>query len=446
MIDSIWSVVLPVFLSASVSLAIVYFFMSPKKSRSERAKLRKAQLIEIETLKGELQKERESRITLLTEIEITKTNLQKELETRETLEKDLLKLNTHCDKKCSTENDSLKSEIQILNNQIQSANARLQQAEIDLRAQSKALVESAPQDAPDYPLPQSIFLEGSTSGEWRYAFGSVHGNGKTIEQCQDSSRVVVSSDRKYVILTVADGAGSRKLSKYGSEIAVFAASESALADTENLASNSDTFDTSRFADLSYNAFKKAYDAVIEKSINDGHDASEYASTLILLIAGPDFTACAHIGDGRAGCCLRNGHWVPLLTPMKGREANMTRFLTDLGKNSELVQSNFIPLPSSAVFCISDGCETASWFTKTKPQYNNHGSLVDPNLPSAVFWSSIANTLVKYSAEQISENKNYLEIQENINKVFSDFLHTGNGNAELKKEKDDKSIALAVNLL
>jgi len=256
---------------------------------------------------------------------------------------------------------------------------------------------------------------------------------------------MVSDDRKYVILTVADGAGSRKLSQYGAKIAVDAASESALADIKKLSSSSDKLDSIRFNELSNNAFRRAYNAVTQKSINDGNDVSDYSSTLILLIAGPDFTACAHIGDGRAGCCLRNGHWIPLLTPMKGREANMTHFLTDLGKNSGLVQSNFIPLTSSAVFCISDGCETASWFTKTKPQYINIGSLVDPNTPSADFWSSIANTLVKYTAEQISENKSYSKIQENINKVFSDFLHTGNGNPVLKNEKDDKTIALAVNL-
>ena len=122
---------------------------------------------------------------------------------------------------------------------------------------------------------------------------------------------------------------------------------------------------------------------------------------------------------------------------------MTRFLTHLSDCPELIQANYIPMASAVVFCISDGCENASWFTKTKPQYRNNGALVDPNMPSSEFWAAIAKTVAelpnKYNAQGMSES----EIQEEMDKLFAQFLLSGN--QTLRAERDDKTIAIAVNL-
>ena len=198
-----------------------------------------------------------------------------------------------------------------------------------------------------------------------------------------------------------------------------------------------------FRRLSASAFVAALKAVTLRAEADKQALQSYGATLIMVVVGPDFTACAHIGDGRAGCCLRDGQWVPLLTPMKGGEANMTRFLTHLRDDPELVQVNFIPMPSSAAFCIRDGCENASWFTKTKPQYRNNGALVDPNVPSAEFWGSIAKTVAELPDKFRAQGMLDTDIQANMDKLFAQFLLVGN--PTLQSERDDKTIALAVNL-
>jgi hypothetical protein len=99
--------------------------------------------------------------------------------------------------------------------------------------------------------------------------------------------------------------------------------------------------------------------------------------------------------------------------------------------------------SLAVFGISDGCENASWFTKTKSQYRSNGPLVDPNMPSADFWSSIARTVADLPELLRARGMSESEIQGETNKLFEQFLL--GGNATLKSERDDKTIALAVNL-
>ena len=122
---------------------------------------------------------------------------------------------------------------------------------------------------------------------------------------------------------------------------------------------------------------------------------------------------------------------------------MTLFLTHLRDDPELVQANFIPMASSAVFCISDGCENASWFTKTKPQYRSNGPLVDPNMPSAEFWAAIAKTVAELPDKFKEQGMPESDIQGETDRLFAQFLLSGN--PTLKAERDDKSIALAVNL-
>jgi hypothetical protein len=286
-------------------------------------------------------------------------------------------------------------------------------------------------------------LAGSTGGLWRHACGSVHGCEKTSDQCQDRSRLVVTSGGKFAILAVADGAGSLKYSNLGAEEAVTAAARVARDVLESIESSGDTLTREEFLRLANKAFIGALEAVSSRAEGEKRNAHQYGSTLILLIAGPDCTACAHIGDGRAGCCLRDGQWIPLLSPMKGGEANMTKFLTHLRDDPGLVQANYIPLPSSAVFCISDGCENASWFTKTKAQYRAHGPLVDPNIPSADFWASIASTVVELPGQLMAKGMVQPEVQNETDRLFAQFILAGN--PTLKAERDDKTIALAVNL-
>ncbi len=101
------------------------------------------------------------------------------------------------------------------------------------------------------------------------------------------------------------------------------------------------------------------------------------------------------------------------------------------------------MASSAVFCISDGCESASWHTKTKPQYRTSGALVDPNIPSSEFWASIAKTVAELSDKFRAQGMPESEIQVETDRLFVQFLL--GGNSTLKAERDDKTIALAVNL-
>jgi len=340
------------------------------------------------------------------------------------------------------ERDQHRRSTEKLGLEVRQLRAQAQQAEIEQKAQAKASL-SAPVEAPDFPLPQIKVVPGSTDGVWRYASGSVHGCEKTSEQCQDRSSLLVTQGGKFAILVVADGAGSAANSGAGAEESVKAASDFTKNELERVEAKNESFNPGLFRELSAAAFVVALKAVSQRAEMEKQVLQTYATTLIMLVVGPDFTACAHIGDGRAGCCLRDGQWIPLLTPMKGGEANMTRFLTHLHDDPELMQVNFIPMSSSVAFCISDGCENASWFTKTKPQYRSNGALVDPNVPSAEFWASIAKTVAelpnKFRAEGMPES----EIQGETDKLFAKFLLVGN--STLKSERDDKTIALAVNL-
>jgi len=338
--------------------------------------------------------------------------------------------------------EKIKKKFKLLEEEIRPLRAQANQNQIEQRAQANAKI-LAPKDAPDYPLPQHTPINGSTGGSWHYAYGSVQGSQKSPDQCQDRSKVVVTGDGNFVILTIADGAGSLKHSHTGAEEAVTAASLSAQEELEAVEKKKGLVDQKTFNLISHNAFQKALNAISLRAETEKHNLAEYGSTLIMLIAGPDFTACAHIGDGRAGCCLSNGQWLPLISPMKGGEANMTKFLTHLSSNPDLIQVNFIPFRSSAVFCISDGCESASWFTKTKAQYCNNGPLVDPNVPSATFWGSISAQLVSLKNNLSGQKLDEVEIQTQTNNLFKKFLLEGN--AVLASERDDKTIALAVNL-
>jgi len=444
--DHLWSVAL--FLAFGFALGL--YFMSRKKDRKNARKLRRERRLMNSSPPGR-DAERAGDIAVAdiatvhaesTEAsKLVQRELEKSKKDKANLESELKALESRL-KRIQTEKDGLARKVVVLDEQLQPLRAQVQQAEIEQRAQAKAKV-SAPADAPEFPPPQVRIIPGSTGGAWRYASGSVHGSEKTSDQCQDRSRLIITTGKQFAILAVADGAGSLKHSDIGAQEAVLAASESARTELEVIEAKGETLTRSAFLALSGKVFGDALAAINLRAESEKQKAQLYGSTLIVLIAGPDFTACAHVGDGRAGCCLRDGQWIPLLTPMKGGEANMTRFLTHLRDEPDLVQANYIAMASSAVFCISDGCESASWHTKTKPQYRNNGALVDPNIPSSEFWASIAKTVAELSDKFRAQGMPESEIQVETDRLFAQFLL--GGNSTLKAERDDKTIALAVNL-
>lgn len=444
--EYLWSAAL--FLAFGFALG--YYFMSRKKDRKNARKLRRERRL-MNTSRPEPDAEHPGDIAFANippapaesteDSKLVQRELEESKKDKANLESELKALESRL-KRVQSERDGLARKVEVLDEQLKPLRAQVQQAEIEQRAQAKAKV-STPVDAPDFPPPQVKIIQGSTGGTWRYASGSVHGSEKTSDQCQDSSRLVITEGRQFAILAVADGAGSLKHSNIGAQEAVLAASKSARAELEIIEAKGETLTRSAFLTLAGKIFGDALAAVNLRAESEKQKAQLYGSTLIVLIAGPDFTACAHVGDGRAGCCLRDGQWIPLLTPMKGGEANMTRFLTHLRDEPDLVQANYISLASSAVFCISDGCESASWHTKTKPQYRTNGALVDPNIPSSEFWAAIAKTVAELPDKFRAEGKPESEIQGETDRLFSQFLL--GGNLTLKAERDDKTIALAVNL-
>ena len=453
-------------------IAIGRYFMSPRKSRGYARRLKKEKLavaieetglapgaeVKLETPSLPVQSQGEQELVPGVEakqdsasppvlhqedpvpVVAEKERKQAEIE-RIRLASELVAVNVQLNKGLA-EREKYRREVEKLASEIRQLRATAQQAEIEQKARAKASL-SVPMDAPDFPLPQIKLIPGSTGGVWRSACGSVHGCEKTNEQCQDRSCLLITKGGKIAVLVVADGAGSAANSAVGAEASVKAISEFAKAELELFEAKNESINQEMFRRLSASAFVAALKAVTLRAEADKQALQSYGATLIMVVVGPDFTACAHIGDGRAGCCLRDGQWVPLLTPMKGGEANMTRFLTHLRDDPELVQVNFIPMPSSAAFCISDGCENASWFTKTKPQYRNNGALVDPNVPSAEFWGSIAKTVAELPDKFRAQGMLDTDIQANMDKLFAQFLLVGN--PTLQSERDDKTIALAVNL-
>jgi len=260
---------------------------------------------------------------------------------------------------------------------------------------------------------------------WVHLKASVAGFRKPI--LQDAHDLVIEGDN--AVLIVCDGAGSLKHSKAGAEFVVKHLGAKFL----ELIKAGEVFTQETWAERARTLFLEATEALKSKTQADRQHFSDFGCTCIVVFAGPDFVACAHVGDGRAGYLDAAGHWLALMTPHKGALANSTVFMTMLEPASleQLVRVTFIPARTRAVVALSDGPEDVCWLVST---FNAAGQvIIDPNEPSNEFLGKIANQLAAATGKNVP--------QEKLDKLWQDFLTEGT--PKLKAQVDDKTLLLAL---
>lgn len=188
----------------------------------------------------------------------------------------------------------------------------------------------------------------ATAG-WRVAGASVCGSShlKSGTPCQDAYRSRIISD-SVLIAAVCDGAGSARLSHLGARTAADAAVESLCAAFDRTHPSMESEWRKCLEEAEADALLKLQDlAVVEKCV-----VKDLATTLLLVAAGPGFTAALQIGDG-AIVVRRAEDQLDLLTrPENGEYANETTFLTSERAKPQIA----IAKPCDGLALFSDGIQ------------------------------------------------------------------------------------------
>jgi hypothetical protein len=242
---------------------------------------------------------------------------------------------------------------------------------------------------------------------------------------------------------VCDGAGSAKNSQLGSEfIAKIAAPKifkESLTRFDLYSANSWPTEE-KWNEIVNENVRKLQDELVAHAKGLSLDPSSLACTFIIVICSPVGILAAHVGDGRAGYCDRDGIWKPLIKPHKGDEANMTIFMTSnlhmvdkyfLMSGVRVPESRVINEKATAFALMSDGCETHS-FQCSIPDLKT-GKFYDPNLPYPKFFNPLTKNLRDLLDDQVQV--------EEANEKWKKFIECGTKG--LENEPDDKTMILGI---
>ncbi len=139
--------------------------------------------------------------------------------------------------------------------------------------------------------------------------------------CQDAHYWVQSGD--LLIAAVADGAGSAPLAEEGAQIAAQTAVDFLAMQSQG---NSKA-DDSPWEDWLHSAFEAVRATLKDEAEKRSAELSDFATTLIVAVAAPNFVAVAQIGDGAVVVGESSSQMTALTTPSQGEYLNETTFLT-----------------------------------------------------------------------------------------------------------------------
>lgn len=183
---------------------------------------------------------------------------------------------------------------------------------------------------------------------WRFAAARATGTShlRVGLPCQDRLACMVLPHNT-LIAALADGAGSATMSEIGAEIAI----SSVISELRQ------TLEAGRtdYAALMQEAAVQARKSVIAEATKQGLEPRSFASTLLVLIMGPEGGAALQIGDGVMVVSDAGNGWSWVFWPQRGEYANTTYFLTDDGA-SERFQVEALPGAISDIALMSDGLE------------------------------------------------------------------------------------------
>jgi hypothetical protein len=279
---------------------------------------------------------------------------------------------------------------------------------------------------PDFPkIEPSVIAPLTPSLGWAHLKASVKGFNKP--ELQDAHGVYCEGNS--ALLVVCDGAGSKKHSKAGADHCA----ASLVAEFSKVLSAGPRISVSNWKQVARGAFLNVAKTLETLAESQALQLTDYGCTAIVVLATEDFVGCAHVGDGRAGYLDEKNCWQSILVPYKGAEANATVFMSMLNpENAEqFIRTTSHSLKTRSIIALSDGPEGVCWHMSTKDKTGT--KIEDPNVPSANFFTKIANQLIAASTSKVP--------QPDLDKLWGDFL-TG-GNEQLAKEPDDKTLLIAV---
>jgi hypothetical protein len=313
------------------------------------------------------------------------------------------------------------------NEQLKAENARLSRRGLPTKSPMDAPTPVGVGQGPDFPKETTTIIDSLPKSEgWAHLKASVQGFGK--ESLQDAHAVQIQGDT--AVLIVCDGAGSKKHSKAGAD---FTAKFLADRFKEHFAAGS-TFKAEQWSKFSHELLLDAADKLHAHAREAGLPLQEFGATCIIVFANDEFAACSHVGDGRAGYLDPKGVWRSLMVPYKGTEANATIFLSMLNdENADtFIRHQVVCGRTRSIVALSDGPENVCWHVATKSEAGGD-KLIDPNLPSALFFGKIANQLAGATKRNLP--------QVELDGFWATFLSSGN--EQLEKEVDDKTLLIAL---
>ncbi len=161
--------------------------------------------------------------------------------------------------------------------------------------------------------------------QWQVVAASVCGTShiKNSQLCQDAHHWQALPN-SILIAAAADGAGSARLGKVGSMVAV----ETAIKHISAQDVNQDILGNDAVVrSLLLDTIVASKQAVEDEAVACSSNSQDLATTLIIVMATPEMAAVAQIGDGMAVVKDTQGNLIALTTPDHGEYINQTTFLT-----------------------------------------------------------------------------------------------------------------------
>lgn len=185
---------------------------------------------------------------------------------------------------------------------------------------------------------------------WRVVGAAVQGTSHARHDlpCQDAQGYR-SLPGGGLLIAVADGAGSARLSQFGARKAVATGLDALEAALELYA----PADVSAWQAALWGAFASARVSITRLAKAEGHRLRDYATTLTMAAVSGGWLATGQVGDGAVVALEAGGRLFAATRAQKGEYANETHFLTQRDAHKHLsVQTWNCPIEALAV--MSDG--------------------------------------------------------------------------------------------
>ena len=268
------------------------------------------------------------------------------------------------------------------------------------------------------------------------AIGKSHLKAVPPIPCQDNNYFETLNDN-WQLAIVCDGAGSAKMSHFGSKLISNNAIPSNL---KNVLSNLKWFKNGElpskkeWKNLGVTIFKETLDNLIfwvaeqNKQNNTNLSVNNYASTAMLALYNSKGAVVANIGDGRGGYLSTSGVLKSLFTPFGGDESNGTIFITSpiWDNPHKYIQTDVINEKLLAIFLLSDGMEKITFECSNLTD----DVFTDANIPFKKFFFPVLSKMKSLDSEG----------EEKLKDEWKLLLESGNN--AIINENDDKTLLVS----